>query len=76
MARPKKIPACTNCGSRATMRSGYGWGAIKVMHDDYGRQFDIDTARVNYTGSTVVRCAGCKKVRRDVKLPTTNIERK
>lgn len=76
MARPKKIPACSNCGSRATLRTGSGWGAVKVLYDEYGRQVDVDASKINYTASSVVRCAACKKVRKDIALPAANLTRR
>lgn len=75
-SQPKKIPPCSSCGSRATTRSGYGWGAIKVTYDESGKQLDIDTGKISYTASSVIRCAHCKVIRRDVQIPASNIIRR
>lgn len=71
----KKVAPCSNCGSRVTMRTGYGWGKIKVLYDANGKQMNIDISKINYNASSVIRCADCKAIRRDLRLPSTTIER-
>jgi hypothetical protein len=72
--KSRRIPPCTNCGSRLTVRTGNGWGTVKIMYDEKGKEIDCDKSRFNYTASSVIRCAECNHVRRDVKLPSPVIE--
>lgn len=72
----KKVASCINCGSRITMRTGYGWGKIKVLYGENGKEIDVDASKINYNASSVIRCAECKAIRRDLHLPPTTVGRR
>ena len=53
------------CGSNMVYVNGTATGPVKVYFMPSGKAGEVDTDKTGYNMSTVVRCVGCDKIRRE-----------
>lgn len=73
--RSYEFAPCPYCRSTTVYRNGHAWGRVRQVFASDGTLLETDASALNHSTSTVIRCTGCDRVRKDLTTIQTTIGR-